>query len=136
MIRCFIAVEPANLHLTLKFLGEIDEAQAEILKQKVGSAVRGLGEFSIQSDHRAGSIKHSARRAHQEAAGDSIPVRNTRTGFKNRLLPIHSLAQGTKSTLPLPKYHSSVKSRLACYTYTGGKRLRPISSRRVVESAT
>ena len=41
-------VEPANLHLTLKFPGDIEEMKAVALQEALGSAVRGVAAFSIE----------------------------------------------------------------------------------------
>ena len=40
-------VEPDNLHLTLKFLGDVEEGQIEALKQSLTETVRGSSPFSI-----------------------------------------------------------------------------------------
>ncbi len=41
-------VEVSNLHLTLKFLGSIEEAQAAALKEALGVAIQVLPSFSFQ----------------------------------------------------------------------------------------
>lgn len=41
-------VEPQNLHLTLKFLGDIEEKQVAELKEALGPAISGEKSFSIE----------------------------------------------------------------------------------------
>jgi len=40
-------VEPENLHLTLKFLGEVSENQLDVIKKETEMAVSGFSEFQI-----------------------------------------------------------------------------------------
>ena len=41
-------VEPVNLHFTLKFLGNIEEARVDVLKKSLAVAARGHASFTMQ----------------------------------------------------------------------------------------
>lgn len=47
-VKSLRAVKPDNIHLTLKFLGEVKETDIESVKQALSAAAQGHSQFSLQ----------------------------------------------------------------------------------------
>ncbi len=82
-------VDPEGIHLTIKFLGNVDEAEIPALKNALSEAVRGVASFSLQlGDPGAFPNAYAPRVVWVGVEGETEPLRTLHNNIDRVLNPL------------------------------------------------
>lgn len=82
-------VDPEGIHLTLKFLGNVDEAEIPALTKALSEAVKGVAPFSLQlGDPGAFPNPHAPRVVWVGVGGEIEPLRTLHNNIDRVLAPL------------------------------------------------
>jgi len=82
-------VDPESIHLTIKFLGNVDEAEIPALTKALSEAVKGIAPFSLQlGDPGAFPNTHAPRVVWVGVGGEIEPIRALHNNIDRVLTPL------------------------------------------------